>query len=93
MNGLRPPGAVAFLLRGGDVVKNRGVVLISLWAMVLTGCLRRSASASLPSLMIPVSCASEITLVQCDARVSPPRCKSARVKYRSGCEEIVVRGK
>jgi hypothetical protein len=77
-------------------VGGRGVkrfVLVFLSAIVLTGCVRRSAGPSLPSLVIPVSCASEITLVGCDARVSPPRCKSARVRYRSGCEEIVVKGK
>jgi len=55
------------------------------------GCERRAAQAALPNLMIPVGCASEITLMHCDARVSPPRCKSARVRYRNGCEEIVVR--
>jgi hypothetical protein len=53
-------------------------------------CSRRNARVELPSLVIPVSCASEITLVHCDARVRPPKCKSARVTYRGGCEEIVV---
>jgi hypothetical protein len=55
-----------------------------------TACARRGAHAFLPNLEIPVSCASEITLVECDARVNPPKCKSVRVKYRRGCEEIVV---
>jgi hypothetical protein len=77
---------------GGKSVKSCGFVFL-FSAIVLTGCVRRSAGVSLPSLVIPVSCASEITLVQCDARVSPPKCKSARVRYRSGCEEIVVKGK
>jgi hypothetical protein len=54
------------------------------------GCGRRASHVLLPNFAIPVSCASEITLLGCDARVSPPRCKSARVKYRSGCEELVV---
>jgi hypothetical protein len=63
------------------------VVLILITAM---GCARRRVI--LPDLAIPVSCAAEITLVGCDARVSPPKCRSARVKYRRGCEEIVVRG-
>jgi hypothetical protein len=52
--------------------------------------MRRAGRVSLPNLAVPVSCASEITLIGCDARVSPPKCKSARVKYRRGCEEIVV---
>jgi hypothetical protein len=55
------------------------------------GCERRAAQAVvLPNLVIPVACASEITLMYCDARRSPPRCKSARVKYRGGCEQIAV---
>jgi len=83
--------AVAILI-GGTSVKSCGVVLLSS-AMVLLGCVRRTAGVSLPSLVIPVSCASEITLLGCDARVSPPKCRSARVRYRSGCEEIVVKGK
>jgi hypothetical protein len=67
------------------------LIFLVVWAMALTGCMRRNAVDSLPSLVIPVSCASEIRLVQCDARVNPPRCKSARVTYRKGCEEIVVK--
>jgi len=64
------------------------VVLVT----VLMGarCGRRSTRVELPSLEIPVSCASEIRLLECDARVNPPKCKKARVKYRRGCEEIVV---
>jgi hypothetical protein len=56
----------------------------------MSGCARKAARGSLPSMVIPVSCASEIRLVECDARVSPPKCRSARVKYQSGCEEIVL---
>ena len=72
-------------------MKSCGVVVLLFSALAMAGCVRRSVGATLPSLVIPVSCASEITLVGCDARVSPPRCKSARVRYRSGCEEIVVK--
>ena len=68
-------------------------ILVVCAVLVATGCVRKGARVSLPSLAIPLSCASEITLVECDARVNPPRCKSARVKYRSGCEKIVVKGK
>ena len=59
---------------------------------VLTGagCASRRVRAELPSMSIPVKCAMEITLVECDARVDPPKCRSARVKYRRGCEEILV---
>jgi hypothetical protein len=57
-------------------------------ALISAGCARRRME--LPSLAIPVSCASEIMLIECDARVNPPRCKNARVTYRRGCEEIVV---
>ena len=62
-------------------------------AMLLAGggCARRAARVALPNVAIPVACASEIMLLQCDARVSPPKCRSARVKYRSGCEQIVAR--
>ena len=59
--------------------------------MTMVGCERRAATAALPDLEIPVSCASEIVLVGCDARVNPPKCRSARVRYRRGCEEIVVK--
>ena len=62
-------------------------------ALAGTGCARRAVRVSLPSTRIPVKCASEITLVQCDARVQPPKCKSARVTYRNGCEEIVAERK
>jgi hypothetical protein len=67
----------------------RGIVVLVLVAGL--GCAHRRVI--LPDLAIPVSCAAEITLVGCDATVSPPKCRSARVKYRRGCEEIVVRGR
>ena len=54
------------------------------------GCGRRAVRASLPNLAIPMDCASEITLLHCDARVDPPKCASARVKYRKGCERILL---
>jgi hypothetical protein len=50
----------------------------------------RRARVELPNVTIPLSCAPEITLLECDARTSPPKCKKARVKYRKGCEEIVA---
>jgi hypothetical protein len=75
-----------------DCFVRRVLVLFVLgMAIMLVGCERRSARAVLPDLRIPVSCASEITLVECDARVvGPPKCKSAHVQYRQGCEQIVV---
>jgi hypothetical protein len=73
-----------------------GHKLILLLAVLLCGlgCGRRRAMRSslpaLPNLAIPLDCASEITLMHCDTRVDPPRCASARVKYRKGCERILV---
>jgi hypothetical protein len=61
-----------------------------LGAVVLAaGCERRAARGALPNLVIPAGCASEITLLRCDAKRNPPKCESARVKYRNGCERIV----
>lgn len=71
-----PAGAIAWII---------GILVIS------AGCVRRAVRVSLPDMAIPVSCASEIVLLECDARVEPPKCKSARVKYRRGCEEIVAK--
>lgn len=65
------------------------MVWVGLVAVGMMGCGRR-AGAGLPNLVVPVSCASEITLVGCDARVSPPKCRGARIRYRSGCEQVVV---
>ena len=82
---------VAFLFWRLEVgMKERRMFFLLLCAMLPagTGCARRHAS--LPDMSIPVRCASEITLLQCDTGVQPPKCKSARVSYRRGCEEIVV---
>ncbi len=81
---------VAFFI-GDWRCRVRGLTFLTA-ALVMTGvgCERRVVRDSMPNLVIPVACASEITLVHCDARVNPPRCKSARVTYRSGCERIVV---
>ena len=67
-----------------------GIVLVMAGAALLSGCARRSARAKFPDLRVPVSCASEIVLVGCDMRTGTPKCQEARVKYRKGCEEIVV---
>jgi hypothetical protein len=66
-----------------------GVVLGALVAAGTLGCGRRERVA-LPNMAVPVRCATEIVLIGCDAQVSPPKCKSARVRYRKGCEEIVA---
>ena len=66
------------------------IFLAAALALTGAGCERRAARVALPNLVIPVACASEITLLHCDARVSPPKCRSARVTYRGGCEQIVV---
>ena len=76
--------------------RDMGVMRVLGWGLVglvlATGlaCGRRAAR-TLPDLAIPVICTSEIRLLGCDARVEPPKCKSARVTYRRGCEEIVVK--
>jgi len=71
---------------------DRRTVNFILAAILLAGmgCEHRVARASLPNLAIPAECASEITLLHCDARSNPPKCESARVKYRKGCESIVM---
>lgn len=77
---------------GGEGVKDHKLILVLILAGAIgTGCERRVARASLPNMVIPVICASEITLIHCDARISPPKCAGARVRYRDGCEQVVVR--
>jgi hypothetical protein len=78
---------VAFFI-GGSV--REFVFVLAALALTGLGCERRVVRDALPNLVIPIECASEITLLRCDARVNPPKCKSARVKYRGGCEEIVA---
>jgi hypothetical protein len=68
-----------------------GLILLMTMLLVLSaGCARRAGRVVLPDVLVPVKCASEIRLLQCDARVSPPKCRSARVVYRRGCEEILA---
>jgi hypothetical protein len=72
-------------------MRRLGFFVVAIALLMCMGCARRAVHGALPNLSIPVGCASEITLLRCDARVSPPRCESARVKYRGGCERILVR--
>jgi hypothetical protein len=78
-------------IRRGWIMNMRLNILMLGALLAGVGCQRRAAQASLPNLAIPVGCASEITFLHCDARVNPPKCESARVKYRNGCAEIVVK--
>ena len=58
----------------------------------LTGCSPRSRPRpSLPSMNIPLECATSIRLVECDLSFSPPHCRTAAVEYRNGCEQVVAR--
>ena len=82
---------MAFLF-GGEVMDGRKFIFVLMAFMGCAGCARRAVQGGLPNLVIPVECASEITLVGCDARSSPPKCAGAHVSYRDGCERIVVRG-
>jgi hypothetical protein len=75
---------------GGERMRGRKFIFVLAGLMACAGCERRAVRDGLPNLVIPVGCASEITLVQCDGRVSPPKCAGARISYRDGCERIVV---
>jgi hypothetical protein len=66
------------------------ISILALAFVSSVGCERRASRSSLPNLVVPASCASEITLLHCDARVSPPKCAGARVRYRNGCEQILL---
>ncbi len=81
---------MAFFIGDWRCGVRRLIFLGAALALAGVGCERRAARVGLPNLVIPVACASEITLLRCDARVNPPKCKSARVTYRGGCERIVV---
>lgn len=65
-------------------------LVLALTLLTCVGCGRRMVKSSLPNMVIPVECASQITLMHCDARANPPKCEGARVKYRNGCEQIVA---
>jgi hypothetical protein len=57
----------------------------------LTRCASRSrAKPFLPTLNIPLECATSIRLVECELSFSPPQGRTAAVAYRKGCEEVVV---
>ena len=57
----------------------------------LTGCAEQSQPKSfLPTVNIPVECATSIHLVNCDLSVSPPRCGASAVTYHKGCEQVMV---
>lgn len=74
----------------GDMKGSNFILILAVSLMTGMGCGRRAGHAWLPNLVIPVDCASEITLLHCDATSNPPKCESARVRYRSGCEQVVV---
>lgn len=62
-----------------------------LLATTLTGCATQSRPKPfLPNMNIPPDCATSIRLVDCDVSFSPPRCRTAAVTYRKGCEQVVV---
>jgi hypothetical protein len=83
---------------GGDSVHSRSLTrnmarisLVVLLIAILTGCAARSRAQSLlPSVNIPVECATSIRFVNCDLSFSPPRCRATTVAYRKGCEQVMA---
>jgi hypothetical protein len=62
------------------------VVLIA----TLSGCVRESRPEPFPlNTNIPLECATNIRLVDCDLSVKPRHCRIAAVTYRKGCEQGV----
>jgi hypothetical protein len=58
---------------------------------VLTGCARVPRPSHFrPVVNIPLECAKEIHLVDCDLTFNPPHCRTVTVSYRQGCEQLVV---
>ena len=81
------------LLTTEDTEGHRVRLIWIFFLIACVGCARRPATVRLPDLEIPVRCVSDVRMVGCDARMRPPKCRSARVTYSSGCEAIVVGGK
>jgi hypothetical protein len=71
---------------------NSGRVWVNVLLMAtLTGCAARSRPQSLlPSVNIPVECATSIRFVNCDLSVNPPRCRATAITYRKGCEQVMA---
>jgi hypothetical protein len=58
---------------------------------VLTGCAPGPRPSHFrPLVNIPLECAKEIHLVDCDLTFHPPHCRTVTVSYRQGCEQLVV---
>ena len=58
---------------------------------VLTSCAPGPRSSHFrPVVSIPLECAKEIHLVDCDLTFNPPHCRTVTVSYRQGCEQLVV---
>ncbi len=63
----------------------------ALLLITLTSCAARSRpQAVLPTVNIPVECASSIHLLNCDLSSNPLRCRTVAVNYRKGCEQVMV---
>jgi hypothetical protein len=63
------------------------VVLIA----TLSGCVSASRPKPfLPNTNVPLECATNVHLVDCEPSFSPPYCRIADVTYREGCEQVVV---
>jgi hypothetical protein len=72
--------------------RNLGRAWVSMLLIAtLPGCAARSQPKSfLPTVNIPVECATSIHLVNCDLSVSPPLCGATAITYHKGCEQIMV---
>ena len=58
---------------------------------ILTGCAPGPRSSHFrPVVNISLQCPTEIHLVDCGLTFNPPRCHTATVAYRVGCEQLVV---
>jgi len=56
-----------------------------------SGCVSASRPKPfLPNTNVPLECATNVGLVDCDRAFSPPRCPTAPSTYQKGCEQVGV---
>lgn len=57
--------------------------------LISTSCIQPHNTKAV-DLAIPPACVTTILMVSCDLDYDPPKCKTAKVKYKRGCETVMV---
>lgn len=73
------------------MTRTKSTLLLILCLSLSLGCARHAPAKGVDYIVSKDCLLSDVHLEGCNTSQSPPVCKTAKIKYRKGCEALVIR--